>query len=255
LFYRSLADWEKEHVAGAYSFELGKCTYKHIKQRMLYMISQIDEELAEKVGKNLGMEVPDSVDDPINQAIGADAEVEKYQPRKKENYLDASKALSQAHTKFESIATRQVAVLVADGFDMDGFEKMQSALEEKGAFVNLIAPHGGSIKCSRDMEHEVDASISTTESVLFDAIFIPGGKDSIEALLKEKKFIKFINEAFKHCKAIAFDGEAEKLIEETAVQDYLDDEAVHQDEKPENFINSMAKHRNWAREMQISVAV
>lgn len=32
LFYRSLTDWEKEHVADAYTFELGKCTYEHIKK-------------------------------------------------------------------------------------------------------------------------------------------------------------------------------------------------------------------------------
>lgn len=39
LFYRSLADWEKQHVTDAYIFELGKCNHQHIQDRMLYMIA------------------------------------------------------------------------------------------------------------------------------------------------------------------------------------------------------------------------
>jgi len=255
LFYRSLAEWEQNHIASAYSFELGKCTYKHIKERMLYMISQIDEGLAMKVADNLGLNVPSEVDDPLNQAIGADAEVPKYQPKAKEEYLDASKALSQANTVFDSIATRQIAVLVGDGFDMDGFEKITAALKKENAFVKIVAPHGGTVKCSKGMDHEVDASITTTESVLFDAIYIPGGAESIEALKKEAKFIKFINEAFKHCKAVAFDNEGLDLIKLTRVHDHLDDKAVHQDGSAKDFIKSIANHRNWEREQKVSVAV
>ncbi|MGA8853876.1 MAG: catalase, partial [Christiangramia sp.] len=40
IFYRSLKDWEKDHVANAYSFELGKCTQDHIKERMLWLINK-----------------------------------------------------------------------------------------------------------------------------------------------------------------------------------------------------------------------
>ena len=70
LFYRSLTDWEKDHVADAYTFELGKCTYDHIKERMLYIINNIDEDLASKVAEGLGMEIPKKIDGPVNQAIG-----------------------------------------------------------------------------------------------------------------------------------------------------------------------------------------
>jgi len=55
IFYRSLKDWEKNHVAEAYSFELGKCTQEHIKERMLWLINKIDENLAKKVADNLGL--------------------------------------------------------------------------------------------------------------------------------------------------------------------------------------------------------
>ncbi|WP_209401481.1 catalase [Pseudozobellia sp. WGM2] len=247
LFYRSLAKWEKEHVISAYSFELGKCTHKYIKERMLWIIAQIDTDLAKKVADNLGMKVPKSIEKPINQAIGADAKEKDHQPGKKKVYLEESSVLSQANTKFDTIETRQVAFLVGDGFNMKSFDAMKKALEKEKAIVKLVAPHGGTITCDEDMEHEVDASIMTTESVLFDAVYVPGGQKSIDALLKKPKYIKFINEAFSHCKAIAVDGEGEKLIDESALKEYKDDKALFINGKPKEFISAIAQHRNWDR--------
>ena len=253
LFYRSLAAWEKQHVADAYTFELGKCTQKPIKERMLYQISQIDADLAKQVAKGLGLQVPKKIEQPVNQAIGADDDG-KNQPPKKKNYLEKDDALSQDHTIFNSIATRQIAVLAADGFSMSDFEKMQKALENKGAMIKIIAPHGGTITCDQDMEHEVDAAIVTTESVLFDAIYVPGGKKSIDALLDEPKYKKFLNEAFKHCKAIAVDHEGEDLLDETFIANHKDDKAIFINDKPKAFIDAIAKHRNWDR-MEVAAKV
>ncbi|WP_373516570.1 catalase [Pricia sp.] len=248
LFYRSLAVWEKSHVAAAYSFELGKCKHEHIQKRMLWMVAQIDEDLAEKVAKNIGLKVPSEIERPINQAIGADADVEAFQPGAKKNYLDESPALSQANTKFETIATRQIAVLAGDGFSMDDFKPMKAALEKENAMVKIVAPHGDTITCDTDMEHEVDAAIETTESVLYDAVYIPGGQASIDALLENAKFQKFINEALKHCKAIAADGEAEKLLDKTYVKDFKDgDAAICINADPKDFVKAIAQHRNWER--------
>lgn len=250
LFYRSLADWEKQHVTDAYIFELGKCNHQHIQERMLYMIAQIDEDLAAKVSKGIGVKIPSAIDGPINQAIGADAEVAKFQPPKKKIYLDKDPALSQANTKFESIATRQVAVLMADGFSMSDFKKMTDALKQEGAMVKVVAPHGGSIKSDNGKEQKVDASIATTESVLYDAIYVPGGKDSIKALGEHAKFTKFINEALKHCKAIAADHEGVEFLEATYVSEFKDDAAICLDAQPSKFIKAIAKHRNWKRMKQ-----
>ncbi len=248
LFYRSLSSWEQDHVANAYSFELGKCMNETIKQRMLWLISQINEKLANIVATNLGMQIPASINNPINQAIGADADVEKHQPGPAENYLETSPSLSQANTKFESIATRKVAVLAADGVNGAQLDKMKTSLLKKGAVVHIIAPKGGKITAaSGKKSYNVDAAISTTESVLYDAIYIPGGEDSITELLKEAKYIKFVNETFKYCKAIAADGEGKKLLDASFAKKYLKDSSIHIDEPAGNFIESIKKHRNWDR--------
>lgn len=248
LFYRSLSKVEQEHVAEAYIFELGKCLHEHIQQRMLWLVNQIDESLAKKVSEGLGIEIPDDIVRPINQAIGADDDVEKHQPGKKKIYLKSSKPLSQANTKFNTIATRQIAVLAANGVDAKSLKKMQKALEDEGAVVKIIAPTGGNIIAEGGKQtFKVFASIKTTESVLYDAVYIPAGDASVKALLGDAKFIKFINEAFKHCKAIAADAEGKKLIDSSFVKDYLKDKAVLIDVVPEKFIDAIKQHRNWDR--------
>lgn len=247
LFYRSLADWEKNHLMEAYSFELGKCTHNHIKERMLWMVAQIDEDLAKKVAENLGLKIPKDIERPINQAIGADSNIEDFQPGPKLNYLDRSPALSQANTKFNSIATRQIAILAADDFNFKDFDNMTSALESENAVCNIVAPHGGTIRCDTDMEHPVQASIDTTESVLYDAVYIPGGQSSVDDLSKNAKFLKFINEALKHCKAIAADKEGEKLLDKTFAKDFRDDAAILVNADPSKFVKAISRHRNWDR--------
>lgn len=247
LFYRSLSKWEQQHVADAYTFELGKCKQDAIKERMLWIINQIDSALASRVAKGLGLKVPKNIEKPVNQAIGADADVKKHQPGTKKNYLDKSPALSQATTKFDSIATRQIAVLAADGFSMSDLKKMQDLEEKDGAVLKIIAPMGGSIRCDENMEHQVDAAIMTTESVLFDAVYIPGGKKSIKALTENSKFTKFVNEAFKHCKAIAVDNEGEDFLKNTFAGEHKDDKAVLINAGAKAFKDAIKQHRNWDR--------
>ena len=248
LFYRSLQPWEQNHLADAYTFELGKCTYNHIKERMLYILNQIEENLAAKVAKGLGMEIPTEIDTPLNQAIGADADVEKHQPPQKKVYLDKSEALSQTHLSGDSIVSRKIAALVSDGFDGEAMMNMKNALEEKGAIIQLVATHGGTVTCDKGKNHQVDAALLTTESVLFDAIFVPGGEESVNDLLAEAKAKKFINESLMHCKAIAVSKEGEQLLDATYGKDFKDDQAVFINQSADDFAKAIANHRNWNRE-------
>ena len=152
-----------------------------------------------------------------------------------------------ANTKFDSIATRKIAVLVADGFSMENYKPIKEKLEKEGAVMNIVAPHGGTVKCDQGVDHKVDASITTTESVLFDAIYIPGGEETVKTLTNNGKYIKFVNETFKYCKAIAVDEEGEQVLDHSFVSNFKDDTAVHINDSASNFIKSIAKHRNWER--------
>lgn len=58
LYYQSLAPHEQKHVVDAYTFELSKVQRLHIREREVQeILSHIDLDLAQQVGKNLGIEV------------------------------------------------------------------------------------------------------------------------------------------------------------------------------------------------------
>ena len=80
---------------------------------------------------------------------------------------------------------------------------MNKALEKKGYCKNYRT-HLGTIKTSEGNEQAVDQSFLIAASVLFNAVYIPGGKNT-GFLSSYAEAIEFINEAFKHCKVIDAD--------------------------------------------------
>src|SRR5699024_4358139 len=64
LFYVSLSPIEQKHVADAYTFELGKCYEKAIKERAVEVLSNVDHDLASTVAKGLGVPAPEKKDLP-----------------------------------------------------------------------------------------------------------------------------------------------------------------------------------------------
>jgi catalase len=165
-----------------------------------------------------------------------------------------------SNTRKDTIETRVVAVLVADGVDDDSLMKMKNALEKAGAMVKVVAPHLGMVKTAGGQEVMAEKSFLTAASVLFDAVYVPSGIDSVMKLKDIPKVIHFINEAYTHCKAIAANGDGIDLLKETAAgQKETEGEKKHEDaltqgvildQEPEAFINAIAQHRFWNREMK-----
>jgi catalase len=260
LFFNSQSEAEKNHLVNALRFELGKLQRDEIRSRMLSMLAEVDQTLAQRVADGLGMQIPPKPE-RLNESIPADADPQSYQPVKKESSLKKSEALSMANTKKESIRTRQVAILAANGVDHAALQKMQTELELAGAQTQIIAPVLGSISGAlKGKSFKVDQSFLTATSVVFDAVYVPGGTESIAALSNEPDAIHFINEAYKHCKAIAADAEGgefllttdagKKIIElsKTTKSKYTGDGIVINGEA-EAFISAIAQHRFWAREI------
>jgi len=255
LFFNSQSDYEQTHIVNALSFELGKVEINAIRERVVYILNQIDETLASKVAGNLGIEIPAKLDKPMNMGFPADANPDDYQPiPKKDTKIKKSAALSMANTVKDTIKTRQIAFLVADGFDANDVKTMKNALEKQGAVAKIIGMKSKSVKDADGNEMKVDHALRTTASVLWDAVYIPGGEKSVNTLSEEADAIEFINEAFRHCKAIAATGEGVNFVKnETYAGRAKSDKAVILSEDLENataesFINAIAQHRNWERE-------
>jgi catalase len=87
---------------------------------------------------------------------------------------------------------------------------------------------------------------------LFDAVYIPGGAASVDALSGEADAYEFVNEAFRHCKAIAATGAGVDFLNITFAGKAENDKAVITGSgaagAAKDFIKAIAEHRNWARE-------
>ena len=271
LFYHSQSEPEQNHIVKALRFELGKVEIPEIRERMVGLLSFVDQSLARRVAEGLGLHFPVELPAPINQSIPADGEVAKFQPKrsKKSNSEGLiSPALSMANTPKDSIKTRKVAFLVADGVDETAVLNMAKALEAAGAMAKFVAPHGGVIRGAKGKEMPVDFSLLTTSSVLFDAVYVPGGAESVAALKAEPDAVHFINEAFKHCKTIAATGEGVDLLRASYVSGDLRFEdggkgtpkatieglmvgsASDARRIADDFIAAIAQHRHWSREQK-----
>jgi catalase len=247
LFWNSMTDPEKQHIIKAFQFEVGKVKNKEIRQKVVDMFNNVDPELARQIAK----------------AVGANPPQEKPQPPKKTPLLKVSKALSMENT-IKDIKTRKIAVLAMDGFSGKELSDVKAALEQEGAKVEVVSQFLSPIKSVEGKEIAVDKHFISASSVLYDAVYIPGGQKSIDALKKHGYVINFINQAFKHCKAIGATSEAISLLAETEIENVdiaeskskeasSDKGVVTSPTGPLNtfnvaFIEAIAQHRHWIRE-------
>ncbi len=255
MFFHSQAEIEQRHIVNALRFELGKCASQAIRERVLFMLSQIHGGLAQDVATGLGLEVPKKIDGYLNQNIGADADPRAVQPKKFIGEPHDSPPLSIVRSAKPGMQTAKVAILLADGFDDAAVKTFSQAIVAAGGQAKVIAPHGGVVVGEKGTELPVDFSLPTVCSVLFDAVYVAGGDAAVEALQSETRAVEFVEEAHKHCKAVAATGRAAKFLQSTRVGASIagqDPNVVIGDGPAKQvaaaFVQAISQHRNWDRE-------
>jgi len=239
LFWNSLSAIEKDHLVEASHFELGKVSKSEVKQRMLDRFNQVDHDLAKRVAEGLGMPAPTQ---PVTS-----------------NHGQKSEALSQENTT-KTAKGRKVAILAAEGVDGAQLMALKQALKEAKVEAEIVSKFGGMIKTVEGQEIMVDKTFLTSASVMFDAIYVPGGKTSIEALKMTGDALNFITEAFKHCKPIAATAEGVDLLQACDLKGALLNGSEVKDEQgviaarkadasqvAKMFVQAIAQHRYWNR--------
>lgn len=240
LFWRSQSVWEQNHIVAAFCFELAKVNVPAIRERIVSNLLLVDDTLAARVAEGLGIVLPSK---PVN---------ENTTPINSAPLVDAS--LSMAHTRKDAIVGRCVAVLVANGFEAERLLALRETLIAGGASLKIISSRLGEVKCSQGRPLQVDHSLATVGSVMFDAVYIPGGARSVEALCKDGKAVFFVKEAYKHCKGIAASNEGGMLITRAARSSVMTDSfkgpgvisagpTIATDEFVQRFIEAIAYHR------------
>ena len=245
LFYESQSDWEKAHIAAAFRFELSKVTVPAIRERMVASLLNVSPRLAAAVADGLGMALPDALPRALEN------------PTKPE--VTVSPPLSLLALPGErGVRTRKVAILVANGVEARSIAVVQSALLDAGAVPRRVASRLGTVLAANDEELEVDSSLETSPSVLFDAVVLPDGEEAVHALLRDGHSTEFVKDQYRHCKTILAMGASQTLlaaagIKSTLLSGKVDPgillvDAADASTAAAEFIEAMTAHRHTVRD-------
>ncbi|MEP6889193.1 MAG: DJ-1/PfpI family protein, partial [Nitrospirota bacterium] len=156
-----------------------------------------------------------------------------------------SKGLSQEEGPKDSIKSRKVAILAADGVTAADVKRMAASLKKEGATAEVIAMRLGEL----NGDVKVDKSFATADSIMYDAVYVPGGPESVTALLGEEKARRFVRQAYDHGKALAASGEGADLFQSVGVGEAP---GVVMEKRGsdgiKSFITALAQHRHWNRQ-------
>ncbi|MBG9389284.1 catalase [Caenimonas aquaedulcis] len=253
LFWNSQSPSEKDHIVAAFQFELSKVEVPAIRQRVVDNLAHVDAKLARKVAEPLGIGLPDA-----KAAAGRSG----FRDVRVKLPIEASAPLSMEtpvnpNGNGPVIATRKVAVLVADGVEVGAMRAIISALNDAGASAKIISSRLGNVATSSGQQLAVDHTFANMPSVMFDAVLVPGGASHAQALAANGDAVHFVLEAYKHCKAICVIGEGAELLRTLgAVADgsaAVPGVVIGRNDPPsrpqlvQDFTAAIAKHRHWTR--------
>ena len=264
LFWNSQTEAEQMHIVKALRFELGHVLQESVRSRMLILLSQVSDDLAARVAEGLGIAVPSAEGVQINLNVGADTDPAPYQSAPAKAGTGRDSALSMAATAKanagkEGIKTRHVAILATDGADVVAIADLMKDLMDQGAQTAIVATHLGAIKGENGQQMLVNGTFQSTASVLYDAVYVAGGAASVAKLRADADAVRFVNEAYRHCKPIAASADGIELLKAAAypgATDILGAEGVVTSSEPQvaklatEFMAAIAQHRFWNRELK-----
>jgi catalase len=247
LFYASQTPIEKAHIRRAFRFELTKVQVPAVRERVVAMLANVDVQLAQALARDLGME---KMPAPLPRAL-------KRVPKPE---VEMSRALSLFALPGDgSIRTRRIAILVADGVDGDAAQAIHAGLARYGAVPRYIGARLGRVESGAGDTLEVEATLETMPSVLFDAVVVPGGDAAVKSLGNLGHALEFLKDQYRHAKPILALGAAAALIENAGIPAVLPsgerDPGVLVGVEGADavvlaaFVKAIARHRHHEREM------
>jgi catalase len=234
-FYISQTAIEQTHIADSFAFELSKVERPDIRARMVSHLMNVDDGLADKVAKGLGLkEMPTKAD--------------AAKPTRTD--LKPSKALSILLNVHETFEGRKVGMLVTDGVDSEVVAAVKKGLDKEGASYEFIAPTIAGVKASDGSTIPAKQKIAGGPSVLYDAVALLVSKDGANMLANDPAARDFAADAFAHSKFIGYSDAAKPLLSKVLGVNKFDDGfiAIGSAKDAARFIQECRKLRFWGRE-------
>lgn len=253
LFWNSMSDVEQKHMIKAFRFELGKVQSKSVQQQMVNNLSNVDLQLAQQVAQGIGVEAPQAPTEEVRQGVTL-----------------LSPALSQMNT-VKSPATRKIAVLAANGFDSAEMKAVMTALQTAGVTAEIVSENLGILTGTEGDQQQVKQTFLTADSVLYDAVYLAGGKESIAQIGSIREAVNFVVEAYNHLKTIGTSADGLELLGTAGIHVTGPEAAAGNLEEPlvdtglivssdaadvndfgQKLVDAIAMHRHWGRELSMS---
>ena len=243
LFWKSQNPNEQQHIIDAFVFELRRVQTGAVRERVVSMLLNIDDRLAQAVAMGLGLEqMPPAMPKVMDVA---------------EPDYPVSPALSMGALRGDgSIKTRKIAILVANGVDGDQVKMLVDNLTAQGAVARLISNQMGAIKTAQGGSLHPESTVDNLPSVLFDATIVPCLGEGAPGMAADADSVDFVKLTYRFCKPILALGKSKALIDEAKLPAKLpngsdDPGLVVTDDATAGlnaFVTQLATGRVWDRE-------
>ena len=209
LFWQSQTDFEKQHIAKAFRFELTRVQILAIRQRTVSLLMNVADELAQAVADGIGIPLPQAAPVLATHALPT------YAP---------SPSLSITHFQGDgSIKTRRVALLVANGIEAAPIRSLYSALLAAGAVPRLVGPLLGQVTPVDGDALNVEVSVEAMPAALYDAVIVPSGEAAIAGWKSDPDVMDFLRDQYRHGKPMLMLGGASALLQQAGMPSGLPD--------------------------------
>ncbi|GGH73431.1 hypothetical protein HNQ91_003653 [Filimonas zeae] len=252
-YCKSESATEKQQIVEELSRRLEQCASAPMRENMLQMLAEVNKELADSVAYACRIQQLQKHTAPVVSLRESDNGEEGDEP------LLSDEALTSIYTIPLHIRSRRVAILAAAGVNGKQVLAMKKALTAAGAVVEIIAPVHGSILTEDDLPIGADHSFQHATAAFYDAVYVPGGERSVQALQQMPYALHFLNDIYKHCKAIAAHAQALPVLEATYFCKQLPVKGSAEQMPPgillaedtdtlaNELIAAIARHRFWER--------
>jgi len=239
-FFISQTPIEQKHIGDALVFELSKCQRLDIRERIVGHLRNIDGGLAQAVATGLGLE---KLPEPAVAAV---------KPRTDLKPSDALSIVKRPST----FKGRKLGILVTDGASAALVDALVAAVGKAEAAYEIVAPKVGGAVLDNGTKVPADQKIDGGASVLYDAVALVLSADGAALLAKDKTAKDFANDAFAHCKFIAYSPEAVPFLERAGITAEDMDEGLVELKAAgtaDAFLKQCAALRHWDRELNVDL--
>ena len=266
LFYNSQTEVEKTHIKNAFTFELSKVKSPDVRNRMCEMLMFVDADLAREVASKVGVklpnkpQIPPTAADPENNIVPPNRSLEAAKENDVEIHAEvdlpsSSKALGIIANNPKQVKSRKVAILTSPNTKPSEVQAIKLVLDKNKVGAEMIVTEFSKNK-DNDQVKNVENFLASTPSHRYDGVIVLAKADDYENAKDLGCALRFVGQAFKHCKTIAASPSAETLVKQATMGMHAKDKGVVVGEKnvtdmTNRFVKMLGEHRHWEREAAV----